>query len=404
MVSHCLPLHIEMVHRLLHNLVKCLLVVYLRGRKALWLYQQHHSPSHQVLAGVPHGFCHLSSPLSLTTLCWIARHWSRHDFLHRRVTTSHCWPLLPALWRQRRGWTNSALPWWGGQMGNNCSPEILHYTVHLRYPQVLSPPTRATVWIGYEVTQLNRIPKILRVTMDTHFTFSPHARDCVERALRALNVMKALAGSSWGFTTQTFVATYKAILCLILHYLTPVWFTSSVLFLCGQAWGDTEQGSEDHDWMPSKGHGVPPQSRDRGPPFEGPLWTLFPAVLCQRPSTHAPQSPHRHLSPLTPPLQGRPPDLISPHPYSYRPASQSWWPQLPSSHLWWRAGRGHIFPCQTPHKGWWGWKIGVIVQSLVPNKVLWADPHQMGWSPSWSYRCALSQLHFGHCSCPTATL
>ena len=37
-------------------------------------------------------------------------------------------------------------------------------------------------------------PKILGVTLDTHFTFGPHDRDCVERASRALNVMKAQLG------------------------------------------------------------------------------------------------------------------------------------------------------------------------------------------------------------------
>ena len=63
------------------------------------------------------------------------------------------------------------------------------------------------VRIGDEVAPLNRSPKILFVTLDTHFTFGPHARDCIERASRALNVMKALAESSWGFTIETLVAT-----------------------------------------------------------------------------------------------------------------------------------------------------------------------------------------------------
>ena len=53
-VSH--HLLIEMIHRsrLCHNLVRWL-VAYLHGRKASCLYQQHHSPSHQVWTGVPQG-------------------------------------------------------------------------------------------------------------------------------------------------------------------------------------------------------------------------------------------------------------------------------------------------------------------------------------------------------------
>ena len=48
--------------------------------------------------------------------------------------------------------------------------------------------------IGNAVAPLNRTPKILGVTLNTSFTFDPHARDCVERVSRALNVMKALVG------------------------------------------------------------------------------------------------------------------------------------------------------------------------------------------------------------------
>ena len=64
--------------------------------------------------------------------------------------------------------------------------------------------------IGDAGAPLNRTLKILGVTLDTHFTFGRHASDCVERASRALNVMKALAGLNWGFTTETLVAIYKA--------------------------------------------------------------------------------------------------------------------------------------------------------------------------------------------------
>ena len=81
------------------------------------------------------------------------------------------------------------------------------------------------VQIGDAVAPLNRTPKILGVTLDTHFTFGPHTRDCVERASKALNITKALAWSSWGFTTETLVATYKAIVCPILNYAALIWFT-----------------------------------------------------------------------------------------------------------------------------------------------------------------------------------
>ena len=81
------------------------------------------------------------------------------------------------------------------------------------------------VRIGDAVAPLNRIPKIVGVTLDTHFTFGPHARYCVKQASRALNIMKALAGSNWSFTTETLVVIYKAIVCPIINYTATIWFT-----------------------------------------------------------------------------------------------------------------------------------------------------------------------------------
>ena len=64
--------------------------------------------------------------------------------------------------------------------------------------------------IGDEVTPWNRTPKSLGVKLDIHFTFGPHVRNGVERALSAFNaVIKALAGSSWNFTTETCLVTTK---------------------------------------------------------------------------------------------------------------------------------------------------------------------------------------------------
>ena len=62
--------------------------------------------------------------------------------------------------------------------------------------------------IGDEVTPWNRTPKSLGGKLDTHFSFGPHVRNGVERALSAFNaVIKALAGSSWNFTTETCLVT-----------------------------------------------------------------------------------------------------------------------------------------------------------------------------------------------------
>ena len=87
----------------------------------------------------------------------------------------------------------------------HCSPEIQCNAVYLEYPAVLSQPTSANRRRGGPAEMSL---KILSATLDNHFTFGPYARDCVERAARALNVMKILAGSSWDFTTKSLVLLY----------------------------------------------------------------------------------------------------------------------------------------------------------------------------------------------------
>ena len=108
-VSH--RLLIKMIHRsrLCHNLVRWL-VAYLRGSKASCFYQQHHSNPRQVRAGVPQGsiifpafFNHFVLDCPIPDLYMT----SYADV----CVTSHCCPLLPASWRQRRRQTNCFLLW-----------------------------------------------------------------------------------------------------------------------------------------------------------------------------------------------------------------------------------------------------------------------------------------------------
>ena len=134
------------------------------------------------------------------------------------------------------------------------------------------------VRIRNNVVPLNRTLKIMGVTLSVHFTFGPHARDCVKRAARALGVIKPLAGSRWIFTTENLVA-----ICTSGPHLKsrrPHLVHSDVLFPPEQNLVDPELRSEDRDWLPSKGQGVQPQSRDWGPPLEGAPRTVHTAVLC----------------------------------------------------------------------------------------------------------------------------
>ena len=107
-------------------------------------------------------------------------------------------PLLPASWRLKQGKLIMFYPGEVGRWKATGHPpppqsEIQHNSVHLGYPPVQ---------IRDELALLDNTSKILGVMLDTHFTFNPQVRDCVEQASKALKVVKALAGSSRTFTIK----------------------------------------------------------------------------------------------------------------------------------------------------------------------------------------------------------
>lgn len=54
-------------------------------------------------------------------------------------------------------------------------------------------------------------------------TFSQHVKNTISKAKTKVNIMKALAGSSWGHEKETLTLTYKSICRSTLEYGLPVW-------------------------------------------------------------------------------------------------------------------------------------------------------------------------------------
>ena len=74
-----------------------------------------------------------------------------------------------------------------------------------------------------EVVPFEPNPKLLGVTFDTMYTFSKHAKLTADKAKSKVNLMKALAGSTWGQDQETLSMTYKAIGRSVLEYAAPIW-------------------------------------------------------------------------------------------------------------------------------------------------------------------------------------
>ena len=64
------------------------------------------------------------------------------------------------------------------------------------------------------------------MTLDTHLTFTQHCNNIAVKVQQRNNVLKTLAGSTWGCDKETLLTTYQVIGRSILSYCCPVWTPS----------------------------------------------------------------------------------------------------------------------------------------------------------------------------------
>ena len=84
-------------------------------------------------------------------------------------------------------------------------------------------------YITLEDTQLplERSPKIMGVILDPSISFHKHCNYVSDRIDKRNNMLKALAGSSWGQDNETLLITYNALEKSIANYAAPVWSTKA---------------------------------------------------------------------------------------------------------------------------------------------------------------------------------
>ena len=83
------------------------------------------------------------------------------------------------------------------------------------------------VKLADQVRPLKKRPKVLGVMLDTHLTFTQHCNNIAVKVQQHDNVLKAMAGSTWGCDKETLLTTYQAIGSSIISYCCPVWLPSS---------------------------------------------------------------------------------------------------------------------------------------------------------------------------------
>ena len=115
--------------------------------------------------------------------------------------------------------------------------DVLHAWFAERNLQISAPKSSATIFTTFsnEVKQNLPIhikgakvptlqdPKILGVTFDPMLSFKHHIKDLKQKVNSRTNIIKALAGSTWGCEKEVLLTTYGAISKSCLNYGAPVW-------------------------------------------------------------------------------------------------------------------------------------------------------------------------------------
>ena len=99
-------------------------------------------------------------------------------------------------------------------------------TVTLFSPDPHQAETHPRILIEDLQLPLAQCPKILGVYLDTSISFNKHSGYIAERVSSRNNILKALAGTSWGQQKETLLITYKAFGRSIINYAAPVWSTN----------------------------------------------------------------------------------------------------------------------------------------------------------------------------------
>jgi hypothetical protein len=96
-------------------------------------------------------------------------------------------------------------------------------SVTLFTPHTAEANVHPQIYVNGSAIPLVKRSKLLGVVHDTMYTFRPHGKYAVDRSRNRLNVLKALAGSSWGQQKETLVLSYKAICRSVAEYGVQIW-------------------------------------------------------------------------------------------------------------------------------------------------------------------------------------
>src|SRR6201990_608897 len=92
-----------------------------------------------------------------------------------------------------------------------------------RYQSSLHPQVK----LNNTLIPLNKFPKILGLTYDTHFTFSKHIENITNTAKRKLNIIRILSHNNFSNELATLIIAYKQFIRPTLNYASPAWYPTT---------------------------------------------------------------------------------------------------------------------------------------------------------------------------------
>ena len=106
---------------------------------------------------------------------------------------------------------------------NSLLISALKSSVTLLTPDTHQAKIHPSIFIENSHLPLVKCPRILGVYLDPSLSFNKHSQYVAERVSGRNNILKALAGTSWGQQKETLLMTYKAVGRSIINYTAPVW-------------------------------------------------------------------------------------------------------------------------------------------------------------------------------------
>ena len=199
------------------------LATYLRGRTASVLYQGVSSKKLYVRAGVPQGSI-LSPSLFAFFTADLPTDAEVSTAYADDVTVMDSGRKVEDLVPRLQTSVNNMSTW---SRDNNLALARSKSNIILFTSDTHESDKHPEIWLGGEIIPLAKELKILGVTFDTFMSFEAHIASMVVKASSRLQIMKMLAGTSWGQQRESLLSFFKCIIKPLFTYAAPIWFPNT---------------------------------------------------------------------------------------------------------------------------------------------------------------------------------